>query len=256
MRQGRAFGDRPNGTSFRTCHEFLESYQYIKQPQALLDNEFLHTDKCALITEDRGKYPKIVAVAHASGCFPGLTVRRLANLFKQCTCHPTLCYFRGHGPEWGSESPPCYSAGLEAARSLANVAKQCHLGGWGRSQKVPFCTHHPSFYCALKLAQKTQVSVVPLEQPRWAIKNARKKWMPKSPCLSEGRVLPNHTSNHIFSSPDGCLLSKSDGHRDKGTASALSNCWSFTLKDYLLGVTNVKNALSNNSLLAFIFFKG
>ena len=114
----------------------------------------------------------------------------------------------------------------------------------------------PSFYWALKLALQTQVSAVPLEQPRQAIKNAKKKWMPKSPCLSEGRVLPNHTSNHIFSSPDGCLLSKSDGHRDKGTTSALSNYWSFTPIDYLLEVTNIKNALSDYSLTFFHFLKG
>ena len=54
-------------------------------------------------------------------------------------------------------------------------------------------------------------------------------------CLSETRGFPDHISYPVlffFSSPDGCLLSKSDGHRDKGMAFVLNNHWSLRPIDY------------------------
>lgn len=53
-------------------------------------------------------------------------------------------------------------------------------------------------------------------------------------------------SYHFFSHPDGCHLSKPDGQRNEGYLSPVSNHWSFALLDYLLDVTNIKNALSEN----------
>ena len=206
-----------------------------------------------LITEDRGNsghltfhMPLVYAKANReaprnSGC--------TGNITSPCAL------FKATAQNEAQNNCPVIQQTLRQARSLQ--CGQAMLSMMMGKEPEGILLHTPpSFYCTLKLALQTQVSAFPLEQLRRTIKNAKKKWMPKSPCLSEGRVLPNHMSDHIFSSPDRCLLSKSDGHRDKGTASALSNYWSFTPIDYLLGVTNVKNALSDNSLAFSHFFKG
>lgn len=206
-----------------------------------------------LITEDRGNSGHLTF--HVPLVYP--RANREASCNSGCTVNITspCILFKTTTQKEAQNNCPVIQQTLRKARSLQCGQTMLSVM-MGKEPEGTLSHTHPPFYCTLKLALQTQVSAFPPEQPRQTIKNARKKWMPKSPCLSEGRVLPNHMSNHIFSSPDGYLLSKSDGHRDKGTASALSNYWSFTPIDYSLGVTNVKNALSDNSLAFSHFFKG
>lgn len=167
-------------------------------------------------------------------------------------CHLSLWCFKDAALKESFGYLSCNASELGASK----VSNKC---GWAVSymgqkpKSILCCLSSPSFYWALKLAVKTQVSAVPLVPARWAIKNARKKWILKSPCLSEGRVLPNYMAYHIFfSSTDGCLLSKSDGHRDKDMASALNNHWSFTPIDYLLGVANIKKKMPSQTTTYFL----